>query len=166
MRNSGRSDERIHLLLELLDQAYERQAWHGPNLKGSIRGLTAADAGWTPAPGRHSIGEIVLHAAYWKYTVRRRLTGERRGSFPLRGSNWFPAPARLTAEAWQDARSLLEEMHRSLREAVVSFPPERLGGFSRGSRHTHARLIYGIASHDLYHAGQIQLVKRLRRQKK
>lgn len=166
MGNSGRSDPRIRLLLELVDQAYERQAWHGPNLKGSIRGLTAADAGWSPAPGRHSIRDIVMHAAYWKYTVRRRLTGEQRGSFPVAGSNWFAQPGRLTGAAWREARELLEEMHRMLRGSIVDLPPERLDELSAGSRHTHARLIYGIASHDLYHAGQIQLLKRLRRQKK
>jgi uncharacterized damage-inducible protein DinB len=166
MGNAGRIDQRRELLLELLDQAYERQAWHGPNLKGSLRGLTAAEAGRRPAPGRHSIHDIVLHAAYWKYTVRRRLTGERRGSFPVAGSNWFTLPGRLTGAAWREARDLLEEMHRRLRESIVNLPPERLDELSPGTKHTHARLIYGIASHDLYHAGQIQLLKRLLRQKK
>src|SRR6516162_1988227 len=78
----------INILEHLLDESYEKKAWHGPNLKGSIRGLTALQAAWRPSPRRHSIAEQVIHAAYWKYAVRRRLRGDLRGSFPLKGSNW------------------------------------------------------------------------------
>ena len=83
----------VDLLVRLLDQAYERRSWHGPNLRGSVRGVSAAVAAHRPAEGRHNIWEVALHAAYWKYVVRRRLLGEKRGSFPLKGSNWFPRPA-------------------------------------------------------------------------
>ena len=79
----------IALLIRILDESYERKAWHGPNLKGSIRGLAPDRAAWRPQPGRHSIAEHVIHAAYWKYAVRRRLEGGTRGAFPLKGSNWF-----------------------------------------------------------------------------
>src|SRR5713101_8707856 len=61
----------IEHLLGLLDEAYRRAAWHGPNLRGSIRGLTAREAAWRPKAGRHNIWEIVAHTAYWKYAVRR-----------------------------------------------------------------------------------------------
>ena len=70
----------IHLLLQLIDEAYEKRAWQGTNLRGSLRGLTAQEAAWRPAPERHNIWEIVLHAAYWKYIVHRRLLGEKKGS--------------------------------------------------------------------------------------
>ena len=73
-----------------LDRAYDVQSWHGPNLKGSLRGLSPAVAFFRPGPKRHSIYDLILHTAYWKYTVRRRLTGEKRGSFALEGSNFFP----------------------------------------------------------------------------
>src|SRR5262249_48741890 len=69
------------LLLRILDEAYERKAWHGTNLRGSLRGVSSDTAAWRPARGRHNIREIAVHCAYWKYTVRRRLTGEKRGSF-------------------------------------------------------------------------------------
>jgi uncharacterized damage-inducible protein DinB len=155
------------LLLRILDEAYEKQAWHGPNLKGSLRGLTAREAAWRPFSRRHSIWEVAVHAAYWKYAVRRRLTNEKRGSFPLKGSNWFPikfSGARVTRKAerlWREHLALLEETHRSLRRAIAGLNSSLLRRKSRGSKHTVARLIYGIAAHDTYHAGQIQLLKRL-----
>ena len=86
MKSSTGSSE-IHLLLRMLDEAYSVKTWHGPNLKGSLRGLTAVTAAWRPGPKRHNIWEVAVHAAYWKYVVRRRLLGEKRGSFELKGSN-------------------------------------------------------------------------------
>ena len=124
-------------LLRSIDEAYDRRSWHGTNLRGSLRGLDARRASWRPARGRHNVWEIVLHAAYWKYVVRRRLTREKRGSFSLRGSNWFSSPAGPTEAAWKEALALLATVTNT------------------------ERLARGIAAHDLYHAGQIQLLKRL-----
>ncbi len=64
----------MNVLLDLLDEAFDKKSWHGPNLRGSIRGVTAQQAAWRPGPDRHNIWELTLHAAYWKYVVRRRLT--------------------------------------------------------------------------------------------
>ncbi|MEO8430680.1 MAG: DinB family protein [Acidobacteriota bacterium] len=156
---------RLAVLLDLFDEAYDRAAWHGPNLLGSVRRVSAADASWKPGKDRHSVHELVLHAAYWKYVVRRRLTGEKRGSFPLKGSNYFETPARLSDEAWRQSRELLASQHRALRAVVAAFPPERLAQKTPGSRYSNERTILGAAAHDIYHAGQIQLVKALRRGK-
>jgi len=149
----------IDLLLLQLEQAYNRKSWHGTNLRGSIRGLTAEHVVWRPQPGRHNIQEITVHAAYWKYTVTRRLTGEKRGSFVLKGSNWF---ARQTpdAAAWRADQRLLEECHGRLRASVAALPARRLGE-QVGQGLSVASLVSGIVAHDLYHAGQIQLLKRL-----
>jgi len=151
----------ISLLLRMIDEAYEKKAWHGPNLRGSIRGLEAQEAAWRPGPSRHSIWEIVVHAAYWKYAVRRRILGEKRGSFPLKGSNWFVRPTSFTEKAWRNDITLLEDMHRKMRSAVAAFSAKDLDRIPRGSKVSNAAIIYGIALHDVYHAGQIQLLKRL-----
>lgn len=140
------------LLLELLDEAFDKKSWHGPNLRGSIRGVTARQAGWRPAPGRHNIWELTLHAAYWKYTVRRRITGEKRGAFVLKGSNFFARPIEMTDAAWKADIEILVAEHRRLREVI-----ERISAPSRAQAH----VIRGIAAHDLYHAGQIRLLRRL-----
>jgi hypothetical protein len=150
-------------MLSLLDQAYDHPAWHGTNLKGSVRRLTAREAAWRPGRNRHNIWEIVVHCAYWKYVVRRRILGEKRGSFPLQGSNWF---RRLGVEGdgvWKADLALLEDTHRSLHMAVASLSPHALSRRSATGKWTLLQMIEGAASHDLYHAGQIQLLKRLQR---
>src|SRR5262245_58595801 len=116
--------EPLQLLLRLLDQAFDKKSWHGTNLRGSIRGLDLTTVSFRPAKGRHNIWEIVIHAAYWKYVVRRRLLGEKKGSFPLKGSTWFARPIEKSEKAWlQDVR-LLEQTHRSLRAAVADLPED------------------------------------------
>ena len=155
----------IEQLMGMLDEAYNRAAWHGPNLRGSIRGVTAREAALPPRSGRHNIWEIVVHAAYWKYTVRRRLTGEKRGSFSLPGSNWFKRLTNRSEKAWRADVALLETEHRQLRDAVSSFPAKNLDRRAPGSKTIARRLIAGIALHDVYHAGQIQLIKKLIRGK-
>lgn len=156
----------IEQLLTLLDESFHKIAWHGPNLRGSIRGVTAREAALRPASGRHNIWEIAVHAAYWKYTVRRRLLGEKRGSFSLPGSNWFERPGDRSEKAWRGDVALLEQEHQHLREAVAAIRPEDLDRPARGGRSRVRWLITGVAFHDVYHAGQIQLIKRLIRKKK
>jgi hypothetical protein len=151
----------VALLLRLFDEAYDRRAWHGPNLRGTIRGLDARRAAWRPAPGRHSIWELVVHAAYWKYAVRRRLTGEKRGSFPLEGSNWFARSDGLVESVWRQDVELLAAEHRRLRAVVAGLRDADLPRAAAGSRQSNGTLVYGVAAHDVYHAGQIQLLKRL-----
>lgn len=151
------------LLLRILNESYRATAWHGPTLKGSVRGLTAADASWRPAPGRHCIAEIVLHAAYWKYAVRRRLTGGTRGGFALKGSNWFPLPEPFNERGWREALRLLDEQHVLLTRAVAALDAAAIAATAPGRKVSNERLIYGIAMHDVYHAGQVQTLKALRR---
>jgi hypothetical protein len=151
----------IELLLRIIDEGYNKKAWHGPNLRGAIKRVEFEQAAWRPAPERHNVWEHVVHAAYWKYIVRRRLLGEKKGSFPLKGSNWFVRPVVLEARAWLEDLALLEEMHQTMRAAVASLGPEDLRHVPIGSKVSNAAIISGIAAHDVYHAGQIQLLKRL-----
>ena len=85
----------LALLDALLEDSYRLRPWQGPSLKGSLRGVSARQALWRPAGASHGIWDLVLHAAYWKYAVRRLLTGEKRGAFPRKGSNWFSPPASM-----------------------------------------------------------------------
>jgi hypothetical protein len=143
-------------MLTLLEEAYAKKTWHGPNLSQAIRGVSAKQAAWRPGAGRHNIWEETLHAAYWKYVVRRRIEGGKRGSFVLKGSNFFLRPERGKADeaAWRADKKLLEREHHALREAVG-----RVLDTPREAK--FLRQIYGVALHDVYHAGQIRLLRRL-----
>jgi hypothetical protein len=156
---TAESELPIALILQLLDEAYERRGWHGPNLRGSLQGVRAAQAAWRPSPRRHNIWEEVLHAAYWKYAVRRRLTGAKQGSFPLKGSNWFPTPSPASEKTWTSHRALLDAEHRRLRETIARLEPGDLLRRTRGSKHDIRRMVLGVGAHDLYHTGQIRLLK-------
>lgn len=144
------------LILALLDEGYSKKTWHGPNLRQSLKGVSAKQAAWRPGPGRHNIWEVMLHAAYWKYAVRRRLDGGKRGAFILQGSNFFARPeqGKVTEDAWRADRAILENEHHAMVESVRKI---------LNSRNAQKRLsmLYGVAFHDVYHAGQIRLLRRL-----
>jgi hypothetical protein len=150
----------LDILIEGVDRAYDRTSWHGPNLRASLRGVTAEMAIWRAGSRRKCIAEIALHTAYWKYAGRRILTGEKRGSFPLAGSNWFARAAPYSQRDWKADIALVDEVHRAWRAVVATIDPGRLSRRAKGS-FTVAGLIQGVAAHDLYHAGQIQLVRRM-----
>ncbi len=158
-RNESLSAQRV-LLLRLIDEAFDKTAWHGPNLRGSIRRVSAAEAVWRPRPGRRNIVEIVVHCAYWKYAVRRRLRGDKRGSFPLKGSNWFALPTSLTRQQWLAYVALLDDEHLALRDAIATASLSQLS-VTVGNRREPVAHVYGVAMHDTYHAGQVRTIKAL-----
>ncbi len=144
------------LILSLLEEGYARKAWHGPNLRQSLKGVSAKQAAWRPAPGRHNIWELTLHSAYWKYDVRRIIDGLKRGSFVLKGSNFFgrPEEGKATEAAWRADLAILDEEHRALEKSVRKF-------LQKAVTPKEFRILYGVAYHDIYHAGQIRLLRRL-----
>jgi hypothetical protein len=158
------------LLLASIDEAYDARSWHGTNLRGSLRSVTLGEAAWRPASAdakagqdfpAHNIWELVVHAAYWKYDIRRRLTGEKARSFALEGSNFWDRPIEGTLHEWRADLRLLQREHDALRAAVAQFPTKRWMQKAPGKPFTFEGLVRGVAAHDLYHAGQIQLLKRL-----
>jgi hypothetical protein len=155
------SNNKLDVLLNLVEESYSKKAWHGPNLRGSLRGLRVEEASWRPTPKRHNIWEILVHCAYWKYIVRRRILDERKGSFPLDGSNWFRRPMAFTQEALSHDIVLLDETHQTMVLAIESLDDVALKNFPKNSKVNNEAIIRGIASHDVYHAGQIQLLKKL-----
>lgn len=158
----------IQLLLDNLDEAYRGPAWHGPSLRAALRGLDHRQAAARPAAGRHNCWELAVHAAFWKYAVRRRLLGGKQSAFPHPGSNFFERPSReesaspgSLAKAWKRDLALLDNVHEELRATVAALSPASLDRPARGHRQTPRFMIEGIAMHDVYHAGQIQLLRRL-----
>jgi hypothetical protein len=144
------------ILRRWIGEGYDRRAWHGPNLRSALRGVKVEEALWTPVAGRHSIWEIALHCAYWKHRVTVRVTGVRT-RFARPGFDWPRLPAEPDAAAWAADLELLKTAHAGLldacsapwavpRKATIRNPVDQL---------------VGIAFHDVYHAGQIRLLRRM-----
>lgn len=161
------TDRRLEEALRHLDPPAGFDPWHGgASVLGSLRGVPPAVAAWKPYPDRHSIWELALHIAYWNYAVWRRLTDADPGGFPRSPSDWPAVPDPPDADAWAGDRRLVREWHDRLVEAIRAFEAERLdevAGESGKTRTTYADLVTGIVLHETYHAGQVQLMKRLAR---
>lgn len=149
--------DEIKRIDEQLRRAFEGQAWHGPSLRELLADVTAEQATARPVPGAHSIWEIVRHIAAWHEGVRRRLEGERVELSPE--EDWPPVASTPEA-AWQDALAVLERTHTELRRTIFRLTDARLQEMVIGKDESMEVMLHGLIQHDLYHAGQIALLKK------
>jgi uncharacterized damage-inducible protein DinB len=156
-------DEREHII-DQLQREFDGDPWHGPALAGILGGITAAQAFRRVVPQAHSIWELVLHMTGWKQEVTRRLQGHAAGE-PEAGD--WPMPAEPAESAWSAAKNDLSRVHRTLIEEIRKLPPGKLHDpvkdfreSALGTGLTVYQTLYGIVQHDVYHAGQISLLKR------
>jgi uncharacterized damage-inducible protein DinB len=147
----------IERITDQLQRAFEGDAWHGPSVLEIIEGITSPKAAAHPFNGVHSIWEIVLHIAAWERAVLRRLNGDR-AQLPTE-EDW-PAVTATTDEAWEQTRQALKHGHDDLRSAMVDLDEARLDQpIIEGLASVYVTL-HGILQHDLYHAGQIAILKK------
>ncbi len=145
----------------MLDEGFSKAAWHGPNLLGSLRGIALDELLYRPRRDGHNAWELAVHCAYWKYAVRNRLQSGKRNTFPLEGSNFFRREKGLTLADWKKDLALLKTQHKALKAVIAGLDPRTYDDRVQRSRHTVRRMALGIAAHDIYHAGQISLLKRM-----
>lgn len=145
-------------LEEQLGRALEGEAWHGPSVLEVLAGISAEQAAAHPVAGAHSIWELVLHLCGTYRLVLRRLGGDARH---LAESEDWPTVPRPSDEDWRDVIRALKQLNEELRHAVKSFPVERLDQpLVAEPPYTAYTQFIGITQHDLYHAGQIALLKK------
>ena len=155
------------LLVRVLRENLEGGAWHGPSVRQALRDVDARAARWRPGPGRHNVWEIVLHLAYTRHRVIGRLTGRPYAHFPRSlEAPWWPSVPVLGGDTeWTADVNLLRELHERLIETVERLPASRLATRRRGRKDTLAMETLGVATHDAYHAGQMQLIRRIAEQR-
>jgi len=147
-------------IADQLHRAFAGEAWHGPSVLEILSGLDASGAAVRPLPGAHDIWEIVLHIAVWDDVARRRLAGEVVEPTPA--EDW-PAVTETTPEAWQRAVDHLTQTHDALIRSVTAFSDARLLERVPGKEpayNTIYFLLHGVVQHELYHAGQIALLRK------
>ncbi len=145
-------------LEEQLRRALEGEAWHGPSVLEALAGVSAEQASSHPISGAHSIWELVLHLGSDYALVLRRLAGDGHQLTPE--EDWPSCPP-ATVENWEQALEALRQLNQQLRQAVRAFPEERLDEpLVPEAPYTAYTQFIGVTQHNLYHAGQISLLKR------
>ncbi|MGA9120233.1 MAG: DinB family protein [Bacteroidota bacterium] len=148
----------VHRLEEQLRRTLEGEAWHGPSVLEVLAGVSAAQAASHPIAGAHSIWELVLHLGSDYDLVLRRLAGDGR---PYTAAEDWPACPASTEENWRQTVQELKRLNEQLRQAVRDFPVERLDDpLVPEVPYTAYTQFIGVTQHNLYHAGQIALLKR------
>jgi len=157
-------DTEIVRILDQLDREHAGDPWHGSPLRDVLAGIDWQQASARPLAGAHSIWEIVLHMTAWKHEVRRRVGGAPAG-LPAEGD--WPRPAAPGPEAWREALAALEAAHEALVTAIGGLKEKTLFEPTNdprvretGQGVSYYVLLHGIVQHDVYHSGQIALLKK------
>ena len=145
------------LIADQLRRAFEGDAWHGPALLELLQDVDATSAAAKPVPAVHSIWELVLHVAAWDAAALRRIAGE---TIQLTGDLNFPIVPKPAEAAWRKAVAQAKRTHDKLVKTVASLPESRLRDRVPGKKYDFYFMLHGIAQHELYHAGQIAILKK------
>ena len=157
-------DSEVSRLVDQLEREHGGEPWHGQPLGGILSGITHLQAVARPLPGVHTIWEIVLHLTAWKNEVRTRLGGAPAGE-PSEG-DWPAPPASPGVDDWRDALAALDEAHHALVAVIARMPDSQLFELTNDPRvdaesaDTYFQLVEGVLQHDIYHSGQIALLKK------
>ncbi len=145
------------LIADQLRRAFYGAAWHGPAVLELLEGVDAAAAVARPIENIHSIWELLLHIAAWDNAALVRLSGKK---CQPGGANNFPPVGKASAAAWRKAMADTKRTHDKLVKTVAGLPESRLKGRVPGKRYNFSHMLHGIAQHELYHAGQIAILKK------
>lgn len=147
----------IERIADQLDRAFQGDAWHGDPVVKILEGLSAKQANLHPVRGAHSIWEIVNHLRAWKVTIPVRLTGEVK---ELSSREDWPIVTDNSDASWRNSVSDLRQCHEEFMKAVRAFPESKLSEMAPNRDHTYYHMLHGMVQHDLYHAGQIAILKK------
>lgn len=147
-----------HRINSQLKRANQGQAWHGPSLRELLDGMTAEQAAAHPIAGTHSIWELVNHIIAWEQIVKRRLEGDSANDIPDEIN--FPPVADASEQAWQTTLESLAASNQSLRDRIKQIDDAKLEEMAAGQSYSNYAMLHGVIQHDLYHAGQIALLKK------
>ena len=145
-------------IADQLRRAFDGSAWHGPALLELLADVDANTAAARPLANVHSIWELVLHIAVWDHAAVDRLSGKK--TQPTGDKNFPPAPPKPTAAAWRKAVAHVRRTHVELVKTVASLPDSRLRDRVPGKRYDFYHMLHGVVQHELYHAGQIAILKK------
>ncbi len=147
----------MNRIADQISRGFDGDAWHGDPLMKILDGVTAKQAAEHPVQGAHSIWEIVNHVSAWRPAIATRLSGEPA---ELKGKDDWPPVTDTSEGAWRNCLRDLRERHEALLQVVRAFPASKLDQNAPNRDHSYYVMLQGIVQHDLYHAGQIAILKK------
>ena len=147
----------IERIRDQLQRAFDGDAWHGPSVMQLLSDVTAQQAATRVFPGAHTIWELALHIGAWEGACLSRLQG---GRAELTDDEDWPAVMDTSENAWQQCKSTLVDGNAKLKNAVTSLDEQRLDQPILPGMPSVYRTVQGVVQHDLYHAGQIAILKK------
>jgi uncharacterized damage-inducible protein DinB len=159
LRKTGVRSSEASGIADQLRRAFRGDAWHGPAVLELLGDVDAETAAARPLTEVHSIWELLLHIEAWDGAGLKRLAGK---TARLKDKQNFPDVPEPTEAAWREAVASAKRTHDTLVETVAGLSEKRLRQRVPGKRYDFYHMLHGIAQHELYHAGQIAILKKAR----
>lgn len=159
-KDKSKPSSEAERIADQLHRAFYGEAWHGPCLTELLADIDAETAAARPIADVHSIWELLLHIAVWDEAAITRLSG--RKSQPKGLAN-FPRPPKPTTAAWRQTIAQAKRAHDTLTKTVAGLDDQRLLDRVPGKRYDFYHLLHGVVQHELYHGGQIAILKKAHR---
>jgi uncharacterized damage-inducible protein DinB len=138
-------------------RGWDGEAWHGPALREVLRDVTASEANARPIAEAHTIAETVQHLAYWRWALIERVAGKLVS--PEHDEQW-PPPRDQSESAWQETLAVLESRQHAVMQTLEKLKDVQLTQPIAGRNYNLYVQLHGTLQHDIYHIGQIALLKR------
>jgi uncharacterized damage-inducible protein DinB len=147
----------IRRIVDQLDRAMNGEAWHGPHLEELLKDVSAQQAAAHPVSGAHSIWELVNHVGSWNAILAERASGN---AVAVTEQQDWPPVTDTSAESWKRALDQMRASRAQLRNAIEKLNEAQLDDIAPGKDHSIYVMLHGGVQHDLYHAGQIAVLKK------
>jgi uncharacterized damage-inducible protein DinB len=147
----------IKRIVDQMDRAMNGEAWHGPHLEELLQDVSAQQAAAHPVARAHSIWELVNHIGAWNAILAQRAAGKAVTVTPEQ--DWPPV-TNTSAQSWKRALDQMRASRAQLRGAVEKLTDAQLDDLAPEKDHSLYVMLHGGVQHDLYHAGQIAVLKK------
>jgi uncharacterized damage-inducible protein DinB len=144
---------------QLLDQTYEGDPWHGSSVKQVLQGVHALQAAKRVLSNTHTIWELVRHMTAWRNFAFQKMAGDKNFDILNSEQDWPPV-TEWSERNWLEDLQALDESQKRLVQAVNNMTEGKLEELVQGREYSFYTLLHGIIQHDLYHTGQIALLKK------
>jgi uncharacterized damage-inducible protein DinB len=149
----------LHRITSLLRATFEGEPWHGPSVKSTLKEITASQASDRPLSACHTIHELISHMTAWRTFTSEKLSGQGEYDITTSEQDW-PATVNDSEDAWQQTLLKLENSQQQLLAALSKATDDKLRETVLGRKYDFYFLLHGIIQHDLYHLGQIAMLKK------
>jgi len=147
----------VQNITRLMQNVFNGSAWHGPSVLKILEEVGEDDA-FRKFENIHTIAELVVHMTAWKKFALERVSGNQR--YEVSEQEEWKEITSGDRKDWNNIKSNLTTIHNELIGSLSKITDQKLSELVENKAYDFYTLLHGVIQHDIYHAGQISLLKK------